>query len=141
MRASVVLLAVALAVPAAAQETFPPPDLDGCQTSQAYVWVDLAPGATWEATVDLSRCAPEDLGLFLYYGYVASKNRSTVIGSGDGIALAVEQGGLVVASSAGVTGALYLPVRVTAPGTVRLTATNTGKRAVKIRTRWQRVEP
>jgi len=134
-------LALLLATPfARAQETFNPPDLDGCQTLMSYIWVNIAPGETWQATVDLRNCASTDLGLFMYYGYIASPNKSTVIRSGDGVLLTIadiSSGDLT--SSKGIRGNLYLPIEIHQPTQILLTAENTGHKTVNIRLTWKLV--
>ena len=127
---------------AMAQETFFQSDNSGCQSFMPYSWVELAPGAKWETTVDLSRCASADLGLFLYYGYMASKTSSDVLTNADGIALTVQNlsNREVVSSTAPKGAPVYLSVKADQPAQFRLTAENTGRKACNIRLTWKRVK-
>ena len=126
---------------AMAQETFSQPDTDGCQTYMPYVWTELAPGARWEATVDLGSCTSADLGSFLYYGYIASKTSADVVRSNDTMELTVQNlsTGQVYSSTAPKNTPVYLSVTVDQPAQLRLTAENTGRKLCKIRLTWKKV--
>lgn len=126
---------------AMAQETFFAPDTDGCQTYMPYVWTDLAPGAKWQATVDLSHCTSTDLGSFLYYGYIASNTSADVVKKMDGMDLTVQNlsTGQVYSSTAPKNTPEYLFVQVDQPAQFRLTAANTGRKVCKVRFTWTTV--
>ncbi len=123
---------------AGAQEMLIAPDTSGCQMFAPYAWVDLAPGATWQATVDLSKCTSSDLGWFYYYGYIAKSNGADFLKVQDGIALTLQNTntGETFTPSADVKRQVNILLQVTQPATFRLSAKNTGRTTARISLTW-----
>src|SRR5215467_12456103 len=92
MRIRTLFLAVVLlafAGSARAQQLLIAYDGSGCQLQAPYAWFDLAPGATWQATVDVSKCTTSDLGWFDGYGFIMRPGGADSLSTRDGINLKV----------------------------------------------------
>ena len=141
MRIRSLVLTIALlafAGTAGAQEMLTAADTSGCQTFAPYTWIDVAPGATWRATVDLSKCAADDFGWFNYYGFIMRPGGADALLVKDGIVLKAQcqtTNEVSTCSSAGRV-ATNVYVQVGSPTQFVLTAENTGRKSQTIRLVW-----
>ena len=129
-----------LSIGATYSDNFTPSNIDGCENSNAFTWMSLSPGTTWTTIVDLSQCTSSDLGLFLYYGYLAGKTSSAVLRDTDGVVLTINDltSGAFLSSS-GTKGSIYLAFPVYQPTKVILTAQNTGQKVLRVRFTFKKV--
>ncbi len=141
MRIRSLVLAIALlaiAGTAGAQEMMTAPDDSGCQTFAPYTWIDVAPGATWRATVDLSKCTSDGFGWYNYYGFIMRPGGADTLLVKDGITLKTQcqtTGEVSTCNSAGrIAANVY--VQVGSPTQFVLTAENTGRKTQTIRLVW-----
>ncbi len=124
-----------------AQELLIAPNTTGCQAFMPYAWFDLAPGAKWQATVDLSGCTTNDLGWFDYYGFIMRPSGADSLLVRDGIVLKVRDlstGEGFACTSAGQVAETII-ISVTQPTRYILTAENTGRKKQTIRVTWSKL--
>ena len=121
-----------------AQSSLLPPDTSGCQVIAPFAWFDLAPGATWRMTVDLSRCTSTDFGWYDFYGFIMRPSGADSLMVKDGIVLKarnMQSGDTAGCTSSGkVTEDVY--TQMSAPSQILLTAENTSRRTQTIRLTW-----
>ena len=137
LMAAVVL--VGMVGSAGAEEMLIAPDTDGCQLYAPYVWVTIPGGDKWTVTVDLSRCPIGDLGWFRFYGHITQGHKFDALRVGDRIVLEAK----VRSSNAVYTfnptarrTQIMIQMPVDEQTFVELTATNTSKKAKKVRITW-----
>jgi hypothetical protein len=123
---------------AAAQEMMIQTDSVGCQVIAPFAWMDLEPGKTWRATVDLSQCTESDFGWYDFYGFIMKPGGATSLSTRDGIVLKVqcERTGAVSVCPGSSRDSQDVYVQVDAPGRYVLTAENTGRKMQRIRLSW-----
>ncbi len=142
MKSRSMLIAAALLVAggwAAAQEMFIPYDTDGCATYAPFTWTEVVPGGVWQATVDLSQCTADQLGMFRYYGYIVRNNSADTLKSRYGFMLmARDLGTGQEYTLGGRKGDDHIMVKVDRPTTIQLIAENRGRTTEKIRLTWVR---
>lgn len=146
LRAIAVVLVLAAAIGSASaqqQQTtmLTSPDTSGCQIYAPYIWVELAPGQKWTATVDLSNCSASDLGgWFRYYGHLGTNSSCNTLKIKDGVVLTAvnlrTQDQFLPATTGGPKDEEYVLLRVDAPAQYQLTAQNTSHQTVKVRMTW-----
>jgi hypothetical protein len=135
-----IVLAAAVGSAGAQQATLIGADTDGCQLYVPYAWVELAPGQKWTTTVDLSQCAPSDLGWFRYYGHLGTNSSCDTLKVKDGVVLKATdirtQVQSLAASTASPKDDEYVLLQLDAPTQLQLTAENTSRQRVKVRMTW-----
>ena len=141
--AAVLVLAAAVGSASAQQQQtmLTNADTSGCQLYAPYSWVELAPGQTWTATVDMSNCSASDLGgWFRYYGHLGTNNSCNTLKMKDGVVLTAvnlrTQDRFLPATTGGPKDEEYVLLRADAPAQYQLTAQNTSRQTVKVRMTW-----
>ena len=108
------------------------PNSSDCQSVIVTKWFELAPGESWELAIDMSGCAPEELCTF--YGHISKKNSSPLLSRKDGVVLSLYDQNM----DAEVTSrSRCRAVSSEDTTTVVLTATNNGRKKVRIRLSFQ----
>ena len=129
---SVALLFLSVTAAAQAEEVDVFTWYGACEEVMSTNHFELAPGEPVGITVDLTACAPEQLGGFLFFGYKTTKNSSRPLTSKDRIRLSCTDlsTGEAVSSD---SGSIYL--EVAEPSAFLLEAVNMGRKTTTIRLR------
>ena len=100
---------------------------EGCETTMSTNHFVLPAGAEVYLDVDLSRCEPEDLGGFLFFGYYTMKNSSRQLKPKHEIFLSIEGEG------SSLDGSIF--ITLDEGDVMRLIARNTHNKTAKLRLR------
>lgn len=128
MRTALFCLPILMFIATGARASDPPYVMTwdpGCEHMMSTGYFELPPGQSVEIQLDFSRCAPEQLGDLIVYGYRLGKNSAPQLTSRDNVLFTVTEQATGVTTSSD-TGYLLTPLSTT--GYCVLRAENTSQR-------------